>query len=152
MKATILIAAALLSIQCRRAKPDSAKFVAGAYIAVLGRDVDAAGLSYWKEQMDSGVPGRTVCIHLLASPEYSSKFSYPASQSYITTLFTLAYKRQPTPDENTHWLNELNAPPPAGQPAQFYARAAMAETLINQPEFARVQGGRLAKAIGQVAR
>ncbi|MBO7425327.1 MAG: DUF4214 domain-containing protein [Clostridiales bacterium] len=107
---------------------DNDEFVKRLYKVCLGRDYDADGLKYWKEQLEKYHYSRTHILEgFLNSKEYNeicdkykvSKTKYTSSTTYqltydqakveafVTRLYKLALGRDPDPDGFTFWCNEF---------------------------------------------
>ncbi len=75
-------------------------FLNNAYLDLLGRPIDPAGLSYWSSVLDQGYSRTYVLAGIQASNEYKTDL--------VTKLFTQLLGRAPDTTDLTNWVLFLN--------------------------------------------
>jgi hypothetical protein len=76
-----------------------AAWVVGMYQDILGRSPDAAGLSYWLQQLQQGVPASTIAYGFAASPEREAQ--------RVTADYQQFLSRAPAQAEVNYWVNQF---------------------------------------------
>jgi hypothetical protein len=74
-------------------------FVNALYEHLLGRSPDAAGLSYWEDQLAGGADGGAVAGGILSSAEYQADF--------VRAQYTFLLKRDADPAGLSYWEDQL---------------------------------------------
>ena len=80
------------------------------YGATLDRAPDPAGLRFWTDQLDAGVPLQQMVSGFTGSPEFSSKYGASLSNLEFVNLLYLNVLDRPGDGAGTQfWVNGLNA-------------------------------------------
>lgn len=99
-------------------------YVTALYKEILGRDPDAAGLSYWTQQIAGGVSRTSVARSLMNSPEYRGR--------QVDTTFSDLLGRAPVTSERSYWLNALST---------GTDRTELIRALLSSSEYMAASGG-----------
>jgi hypothetical protein len=102
----------------------SQNFVSQAYVDLLGRQVDPAGLAFWSKLVDSGVSRTQVTFDILMSPEY-------LTNRLINPLYQKALNRGVDPGGLAFWEGFLQG---GGRLEQ------VALGILDSPEFLAAHG------------
>jgi hypothetical protein len=85
----------------------NSQFVTLVYNNVLGRAPDAAGLSFWTGQLNSGAMSRgAVMLAFSESAEYRGLI---ANEVYVTMMYTGMLRRSPDPGGFNFWVSYLDS-------------------------------------------
>lgn len=81
--------------------------LANAYLAVLGRFPDKAGLSFWKDILNSGATIEQVTQQLLDSSEFKTRNGILTDSDKVKLFYQNALGRQPDADGLAYWVGLL---------------------------------------------
>lgn len=101
-------------------KRNNTDYARDLYAAVLGRNPDSGGHSFWVQKMDHGMSRAEVLQRFYESEEYqrlvnscsgSQGGSYTLrcadDKEFVTSLYRSILKREPDRDGRNHWVNSL---------------------------------------------
>ncbi len=99
---------------------DNGQFVSLVYDNVLGRPPDAAGLAFWRGQLDSGERTRgQVMLAFSESAEYRPVIH---NEVYVTMMYVGMLRRSPDPGGFSFWVDQLDR----GNPGSALVDGALA--------------------------
>ncbi len=98
------------------------------YQAVLGRQPDVGGLTFWLEQFDSGEWGtRRIAGFFATSEEFMSLYGEDiTNEEFVNAVYQNVLRRQPDADGRSFWIDFLD---------QGNSRAELILLISNAPEF-----------------
>ncbi len=64
------------------------------YVALFGRPADPAGLQFWTEQLDSGVPFSSIVRSISASSEFQDRFEGLSNAAIVDSIYQSLFGRQ----------------------------------------------------------
>lgn len=79
------------------------------YRAVLRRDPEAAGLRYWTDQRQRGVPLESVAGAIMASPEFHHRYGAASDDQFVDLLYANVLGRGPDAAGRAHWKGQVRA-------------------------------------------
>lgn len=82
-------------------------FLTGLYADAFHRAPDASGVSYWIEQLDSGVSRNSVIQDFLVSSEYN--VDHLGNSEYVSGLYKDVLGRQEDASGSSYWINQLDS-------------------------------------------
>lgn len=77
------------------------------YKAAFDRAPDLPGLGFWISAMDQGTPLTDVAGGFIASLEFQSRYGNTSNADFVRLLYENVLDRQPEPEGNQYWLNEM---------------------------------------------
>jgi len=93
-----------------QADQGTATQVAELYAALLDRAPDAAGLAWWTEQLNNGVPMTNIVAGMLGSAEGTALYgSAASSQAFLASFYQTVLGRAPDADGLAFWTSALDA-------------------------------------------
>lgn len=120
---------------------DDAAFVRLVYRNVLGREPDAAGLAYWKAELNSGAVRRgEVMLGFSDSPEFKAAVGH-LDPGEIDRLYRAFFRREALAEGRNHWL---------GERARGMSLDTIAAAFAASPEFVDTYGSLDAVAFVQL--
>lgn len=105
------------------------------YVAALGRDADAGGLSFWVQQLNSGLTAASFVADLTGSAEFQSLHGQQTDGQYVDILYVNALGRHAEPAGQAGWVSVLQAGASRGD-----VMAAIAQSPEGQRHFAMTHG------------
>ncbi len=140
LRATVLAVASLVPTLVHAQSYSNSYWLTANYIAVLGRQPDAAGWIWWMGVLSSGGVTQTqLTADFMADAEYCGFFSQPAGCSnppsdsqFLTTLYQNALGRAPDQSGWNYWIGQL---------ASGVARTQVVSDFIGTSEFQGKYGG-----------
>ena len=97
------------------------------YIAVLGRDPDYGGWTYWFGKSQGTVPLNTILAAFIASPEFSNTYGNLTNAAFVTLVYRNVLGRAPDTGGYNYWVNQLNT--------GALDRPGVMALFVNSPEF-----------------
>jgi hypothetical protein len=114
---------------------NAARFVAGLYVGILGRDAEYAGWLFQRAALLDGLVDQAqLATNFLTSAEYQMDYGSPTDQQYVLLLYANVLQRAPTGAELAAQLALL---------ASGTSRTQMALNFLNGVEFRANSGPRL---------
>jgi aryl-phospho-beta-D-glucosidase BglC (GH1 family) len=110
----------------------TAAAVEGLYHALLGRDGDVAGRSFWTAMVDDGISLRNVADSMLASAEGLGSGGAVSNDAFLSKLYGSVLFRAPDADGQAFWGDAL---------AHGEARASVAASFVASTEARQDPGG-----------
>lgn len=107
------------------------------YQAAFDRVPDAAGLSYWMKQMDSGASLVDVAGGFVGSKEFADLYggSNPTAEAFVEKLYTNVLHRKPDAAGYDYWVSVVKQGAPKAE-----VLAAISESGENQTALASIIG------------
>ncbi|NML62844.1 DUF4214 domain-containing protein [Massilia sp. RP-1-19] len=107
------------------------------YQAAFDRVPDAAGLSYWMKQMDSGASLADVAGGFVGSKEFADLYggSNPTAEAFVEKLYTNVLHRKPDAAGYDYWVGVVKVGAPKAE-----VLAAISESGENQAALASIIG------------
>ena len=93
------------------------------YQAAFDRSPDSAGLGFWLQGLDAGLPLRAMAQHFMDSPEFSQRYGAPDSASFVAQLYANVLQRAPDGSGLAYWQRQLDE-----------GRLGRADTLVHFSE------------------
>ncbi|MGA2183523.1 MAG: SBBP repeat-containing protein [Bryobacteraceae bacterium] len=114
---------------------NNGRFIAGAYVGILGRDAEYTGWLFQRSAMNSGIINQMQLLtNMSNSAEYQLKYGTPANDVFVNTLYNNLLRRDPTSTELANQLALLQS---------GTSRAQLAYNLLTGTEFQQDSGPRL---------
>ncbi|HYP13762.1 MAG TPA: DUF4214 domain-containing protein [Bryobacteraceae bacterium] len=105
-----------------------ARFVAGLYIGLFGRNADYDGWQFQRNAIAKGIVSKfQVVENFLTSGEYAGKFGSPNNDDFVRLLYRYILRREPSNAEVAFHVGSLNPP--------SFTRTNMATNFLNSNEF-----------------
>jgi hypothetical protein len=79
------------------------------YQAFFLRAPDAAGLSYWAGQAESGVALETIAAAFAGSDEFQNQYGELSNQAFVSLVYNNVLNRPADTDGLNYWSGQLNA-------------------------------------------
>ncbi len=79
------------------------------YIAVLGRDADTEGFTYWVTRRVEGVDLTTVAAGFVSSAEFEARFGAPTDERFLDRVYDNVLGRPPDAAGFAYWSAQLRA-------------------------------------------
>ena len=105
----------------------SGLYVIKLYLAILRRDPDFGGWTFWFNSLRGGNPANSVLNSFLTSPEFQQLYGNTDNTAFITLVYLNVLGRQPDPGGLFYYLVRLNT----GQ----LSRASLVDQFIQSPEY-----------------
>jgi hypothetical protein len=125
---------------------DDAGFVADLYDTFFNRAADSGGLSFWTDQLASGMPRENVLAAFMFSPEFAqftqSIFGNTAARAEVDTVMDFyrgALGRLPDADGFAHWVQEFRTAQCQDAGAVYAQVQAISSAFLNGAEYANRQ-------------
>jgi hypothetical protein len=80
-----------------------------AYVAVLDRVPDAAGLANWTASREAGLSSSAMIDLFVASPEFQGRFGGLSNRDFVEQLYRTALDRPSDPGGLADWTHLLDA-------------------------------------------